>query len=390
MDPYYRFRSVRYFGALDALRCLAIVGVIWQHCPAIPLEAMAFTDTGASGVALFFVLSGFLITTLLLREESATGAINLRNFYVRRTLRIFPLYYAVLCLYTILVILLEHNAAGRLFIHNLPYYITYTNNWFVDLVVNEDGQRRVIFIFAWSLATEEQFYLMWPSVMKFFRRRTAIMILVATMVTDLSLTFAFGRADIPTSGLERLLRIATSPSTEICSGVLLALALDSKSSFAAAWRFLGKTWSAPLAAAIALVVVLWPGNVSTGWYVAQSAAFTMLIASCVIREDHGLSWLLRLPMLTRVGVVSYGMYLLHMLAVNAVRAILPRVGIDSPPLTFVLALLSAYILAEISYRVFESPILRLKARFRDGKPGEVGAPLTLASSVAVADQEHGR
>ena len=228
IEPYDRFRAVRYFGSLDALRCLAIVGVIWQHSPAIPHAAMPFSDAGASGVGLFFVLSGFLITTLLLREESATGGINLRDFYVRRTLRIFPLYYAVLGLYTVLVLLLEHNAAGRLFINNLPYYITYTSNWFVDLIVNEDGQRRVIFVFAWSLATEEQFYLFWPSIMKFFRRRTAIVILLSVMVTDLSLSFAFGRAEIPASGLERLLRIATSPSTEICCGVLLALAMHSK------------------------------------------------------------------------------------------------------------------------------------------------------------------
>jgi peptidoglycan/LPS O-acetylase OafA/YrhL len=146
--PYEDFRAVKHFASLDALRCLGIIGVIWQHSPGLPREAMPFTDAGASGVALFFVLSGFLITTLLLREEAATGGINLRNFYIRRSLRIFPLYYAVLALYTVLVFFLEKNAAGKLFFENLPYYLTYTNNWFVDLKLNEDGQRRVIFIFA--------------------------------------------------------------------------------------------------------------------------------------------------------------------------------------------------------------------------------------------------
>lgn len=366
MEAYERFRSVRYFGSLDALRCVGIVGVVWQHCPPIPLAATPFTDAGASGVGLFFVLSGFLITTLLLREESATGRINLRNFYIRRTLRIFPLYYAVLSLYTVLVLLLEHNAAGRLFIQNLPYYLTYTSNWFVDLIVNEDGQRRVIFIFAWSLATEEQFYLFWPSIMRFFRRRTAVIILLSVMTIGVVLKFALGTEEIPTSALERLVRIAESPSTEICAGVLLALAMHCTEGFSAIWRFLGHIWSAPISAAIALAVVLWPGRASTGWYVVQAAAFSVLVASCVIREDHGLAWFLRARILSRIGVVSYGMYLLHMLAVNSVRMILPRFGIDSPILTFVLALLLAYTSAEISYRMFESPILRLKSRFRGG------------------------
>ena len=134
-------------------------------------RSVPFTSIGASGVSLFFVLSGFLITTLLLREHDAHGRIGLRDFYARRALRIFPLYFAVLALYAAITFLTERDAQGhlngaaRLFASNLPYYATYTNNWFVDLKLNEDGQRRVIFIFAWSLATEEQFYAFWPPVL---------------------------------------------------------------------------------------------------------------------------------------------------------------------------------------------------------------------------------
>lgn len=362
-DRYNQFRSIGYFGSLDALRCLAIVAVIWQHSPAIPHDAMPLTDAGASGVALFFVLSGFLITTLLLREDEGTGGISLRNFYMRRTLRIFPLYYAVLGLYALLVALLEHNAAGRLFFQNLPYYLTYTTNWFVDLKLNEDGQRRVIFVFAWSLATEEQFYLFWPPIMKFCRRAVAISILLAVVFVDLALTFAFGIVDVPETTVQRLLRIAQSPSTEICFGVLLAIALHAKAGFAAAWRVLGKQWSAPATLVLLAAIAMWPGGATPGWYLAQAMALTAFLAACVIREDHGVAAFLTTPFLARVGVVSYGMYLLHMLSVNSVKVIFARIGVESAPALFVLAVLAAYFSAEMSYRLFESPILRLKKRF---------------------------
>jgi peptidoglycan/LPS O-acetylase OafA/YrhL len=363
MEPYDQFRSIRYFGSLDALRSLAIIGVIWQHFPAIPHADMPFTDAGAAGVGLFFALSGFLITTLLLREEDATGEISLRKFYLRRSLRIFPLYYAVLGIYTVLVLLREHNAAGRLFFSNLPYYLTYTSNWFVDLIVNEDGQRRVIFIFAWSLATEEQFYLFWPVVFRFLRRHLAIALLVAIMVADIALTFSFGRGNVPESWQERLLKIATSPSTEICCGVLWALALHSKKGFPIAWKLLGYRWSAPAAGALALAVMLWPGTASAGWYLAMALVLSLLVTTCVIREDHGLAWFLQLKPLVRVGVVSYGVYMLHMLAVNAIKVVLPHHVSGSSALSFLLAVTLAYIMAEISFRLFESPILRMKARF---------------------------
>jgi len=377
VTPYEEFRSVRHFASLDALRCFGIIGVIWQHNPGFPLEVMPFTDAGISGVALFFVVSGFLITTLLLREESETGNINLRNFYIRRSLRIFPLYYAVLALYAILVFYLEKNAAGKLFFENLPYYLTYTNNWFVDLKLNEDGQRRVIFIFAWTLATEEQFYLLWPSIMKFFRRHVAIIILLSIMAADVVLEFIFGRNDLPQNTTERLLRIATSPSTEICAGVLLAISLHTKKGFEFIWKVLGHPRSAWIAGIMAFTIINWPGPANSGWRLCQAIIFTIFVAACVVREDHGLSNVLNRKILIRIGVVSYGMYLLHMLAVNTVKQILPSIGIDSSLFSFLLAVAFAYIAAEISFRFYETPMLNLKKRFNAMRP-----EYTRASSIS--------
>src|SRR6185503_13092808 len=162
MSGYQAYRSTKFFGSLDGLRALSILAVIWHHCgwQKVPGE-WALAGTGYLGVHLFFVISGFLITTLLLREKEDTGRISLRDFYIRRTLRIFPLYYTVIGLYVVTVFLFEKNPAdAREFFGNLPFFLTYTSNWFVQL------EGRVIFYFAWSLAAEEQFYLVWPTVEK--------------------------------------------------------------------------------------------------------------------------------------------------------------------------------------------------------------------------------
>jgi hypothetical protein len=166
MDRHRSFLDQRYFPLLDGLRCLAILGVVWYHAAA-PSYASGPLSRGFEGVSLFFVISGFLITTLLLREQSETGDISLRSFYLRRTLRIFPVYYGVLAFYALLVFLQErHSTAGAQFWHNLPFFMTYTSDWFV----NADSDR-VIFLFSWSLATEEQFYLFWPWIIRSARGR---------------------------------------------------------------------------------------------------------------------------------------------------------------------------------------------------------------------------
>src|SRR5450631_4176118 len=102
------YLATRHFGALDGLRCFSIVPVVWHHCTPRPLPGLL--GKGPAGVDLFFCISGFLITTLLLREKSRTGQIALHGFYVRRALRILPLYYAVLLSYVAFAALLPRSA----------------------------------------------------------------------------------------------------------------------------------------------------------------------------------------------------------------------------------------------------------------------------------------
>lgn len=135
---HIEFRNRRIFGSLDGLRALSVVAVIWHHTTGPHVSALL--ASGPHGVTLFFAISGFLIVTLLLRERDRAGRIDLKAFYIRRSLRIFPLYYAVIAVYTLLVCVVErNNPVGREFFNNLPFFLIYTSNWFVLL------EGRVIF-----------------------------------------------------------------------------------------------------------------------------------------------------------------------------------------------------------------------------------------------------
>jgi peptidoglycan/LPS O-acetylase OafA/YrhL len=124
---YQQFRETKYFASLDGLRAISILAVIWYHVP----ELRPIWLTGFLGVHLFFVISGFLITTILLREKEQFGRISLRNFYVRRTLRIFPAYYLTLVLFLVMCCAVPELRANGLatYVHNLPSFATYTSNW---------------------------------------------------------------------------------------------------------------------------------------------------------------------------------------------------------------------------------------------------------------------
>src|ERR1700737_4925463 len=110
------FSRVRFFKSLDGLRALSILGVLWMHAWFVSgpeylhqLERIPVLRMGTFGVDVFFGISGFLITTLLLRGRSKNGKVSLRSFYLRRSLRIWPLYYATLFFYVLLVTLLQRG-----------------------------------------------------------------------------------------------------------------------------------------------------------------------------------------------------------------------------------------------------------------------------------------
>jgi peptidoglycan/LPS O-acetylase OafA/YrhL len=350
-SDYQVFRGTRHFASLDALRCLSVLAVIWHHAS---VHTYLFTSRGYRGVDLFFAISGFLITTLLLREKDRFGKISLRDFYMRRSLRIFPLFYAVLLLYTVLVWFAEKDPeVSRGFWHNLPYFATYTSNWFVNLTGGH-----VIFYFAWSLAAEEQFYFVWPWVERFMNAAVAAGTMVGVIV--LVLLVRLGACEGVLGKTSPLNTIFDNIPLAICFGVLVAHMLHHERGYRWARRVLGYRWCSVAALALVLVMCAVPDSCGK---LDVAVPMALLVATCVIREDHWLAPLMRWRVLVHCGTVSYGVYLMHMLAHNAVERVLTSMHMDYLAVNYVLTTCVAVGGASVSFYTYERFFLKFKAKF---------------------------
>ena len=361
------FLARRSFASLDGIRCLSIVAVVWHHTVA-GVSWLPATKRGFLGVDMFFVVSGFLIVTLLLRERDRTGGISLRRFHTRRALRIFPAYYGVLMVLVVaLGVFRRDGALARPFFDELPYYLTYTSNW-VEL--------HTLLAISWSLAAEAQFYLVWPPVEK-FAGRIAIPILLAIIAANQLVNFgAVNAATLARIGLHGDLPMLQATFTPICLGVGVAHLLHSSGGFSAASRALSSRWASPLALAPIVALCLVPSaDISGLLRLLIQLAMALFLCACVVREDHGMRRVLCSPAIVRIGVISYGVYLYHLFGRHVAEVLLESTGLDAPLLRFAATLLLAVAVAEISFRYYETPFLRMKdwlaarAAFRHGAAG---------------------
>lgn len=315
---------------LDALRFGAFLLVFLHH--ALPHSSSeiagsrivaqgvaAFARAGALGVDLFFALSAYLITELLLREQRATGALDTRAFYVRRILRIWPLYF--FALFVLAPLMGEPLPA-------LPYALL-AGNWVCAFA----GFPASAFALLWSVSIEEQFYLVWPWIMG---RRSAIAMLVIASVTRIVL--AATGAIHPGVWCNTLARL-----DPIAGGALLSFLLA------------GRTPELSAIERIALVCAgalgfLGAGGFAPhdGWAIVVSYPVAAASAAAILYASLGVP--MRSRVLGYLGKISFGLYVFH----AGVLKLVPF----APA-----ALLLTIAFAAVSYRFLESPFLRLKERF---------------------------
>lgn len=357
---YARYIATQHLPGLDGLRGLAILPVIWHH--ATPRLLPGVLGKGAVGVDLFFALSGFLITTLLLRELRRTGRVGLGAFYARRSLRIFPLYYVVLGFYVLRALQTQAGSAtARHFLHGLPYHASYTANWFLDYAVPHP----VMFAFSWSLCVEEQFYWIWPGVVGFVRNRGLLVgLMSAAIALDAFAEHAAFASWLPPGSLG--LRMLTSFAAPIGCGSVVALALDAPRSFAPVRWLLGWRAAAPCLLLLSLFWLCIPATP----YLSLSVTLAALVGAVALRPDNGLAWLLEWSPLRKLGVLSYALYLLHVTALGLVRRFLPQFA-EQALVVFGLGLPLSLLFAEVMHRAVEQPCLRLRSRFRPASAGEL-------------------
>jgi peptidoglycan/LPS O-acetylase OafA/YrhL len=366
-DAYRTFERTKFFGSLNGIRAICCLLVIKSHsgwdC------GIRIFDSPGLGVELFFVISGFLIVTLLLREREKTGTIRLRDFYARRSLRIFPIYYASIII-TLLI------SVGLLAAHR-PHTIHYYQWAFVVLLTYTQD-----FIFVplgsfhpcWSLAMEEQFYLMWPTVEKLASTTVRWAALVAIVALSELENFGVFNGAIhrlyhnPHATLEPLFQMTFTP---IALGVCIAHCFHHPRSFRAAYRVVGYRWSWMIwVALLALIFHVAPADMAGIPRLSVHLIAGLLLASLVIREDHFAAPFLKLPWLARIGVISYGLYLYHEWVLDYSHKFIERAigrlgaAVALPELRFLCVAMLGIAVAELSFRCFEQPILRRRARFQ--------------------------
>jgi peptidoglycan/LPS O-acetylase OafA/YrhL len=331
--PFERFLGMRRFPALDGLRGVAALMVIAYHFGGRDYHWLS----GWTGIQIFFVLSGFLITTLALREESSAGRISLRNFWIRRLFRILPVYLVVL----VAMISTTYRRGGpdwTLLQESLPNYVTFTN---------EFGHIESPWMLSWTLGIEQKFYLLWPLIAFGVALSAQVRLLIIGLVAGALTVAASGWGEAPGSpasyvsilvgcalavvmhtpaGFNRL-RPLMSPTGRT---VVLVVFLGAQLLLARSYAMVGEL--ATIAYVIVVAAVL-PGLVTGG-------------ATATALSTRPFRWL---------GARSYSLYLGQVLAAWTVYALLP----DLSATGMVIATMAVGIIgADFLYRYVESPMIR--------------------------------
>jgi peptidoglycan/LPS O-acetylase OafA/YrhL len=364
-EDVHAYRARRHIPELDGVRALCILGVLSSH---MADKAVWHWLSGGLGVNVFFVLSGYLITLLALREERANGSLSLGAFYVRRTLRIFPLYYLAVLVYCGLLFATSWGSALKAnFAAALPYYLGYFQEvpYAFDVIA---AGRNSPFGHAWSLGIEEKYYLVWP-VLAFglwawrptARLRGTIVLLLAFTAMQ-----SIGRLDSGVAAWQP--EILLYPYSHILWGCLLAILLEDER-----W-FRRLAWLGTPIGMVLCLVAFAAAQLGYGAYsgtfrevvILHALATTTLLAA-ILTGTGPVQWMLRTRPMVFVGRISYGMYLFHGLGISAAQKVLrPDSGrLELSVLAFVVAAAVTMLTASILAVLIERPCIRLGRRWSD-------------------------
>lgn len=352
----------RHMPALDGLRAIAILIVMVYHLEWLIPQLHPYVKGGFLGVDVFFVLSGFLITSILLSEKEKTGGISLLNFYIRRCLRLIPAFWLFLIgIYVFGSFLLPQFQADLVYGRNdFLYAITYTMNWFSATNTGFDSNLN----HSWSLAIEEQFYIIWSLILftafsgKWKNRH--ILLLTLGLIAVLCLSRVI-RASEGTNW--RVLYYSTDTRID-------SLLMGCTASMLFVWKILtadviNRAWFRLLllGSVIGSLVVLFAfSHESTGLYIVGLPVFTITIAIMLFwlasSENTVVHRLLSNNVLRWIGNLSYSLYLWHYLMYEYAK----KEFIPSGSQIFV-AVGLAFAMAASSYYLVEKPFLRLKFQF---------------------------
>lgn len=359
----------RHFHTFDALRFFAFFKVFLLHLPITAFPWFTYIRAGGGiGVQFFFVLSGFLITYIILEEKSRTVQFNLRHFFARRILRIWPLYYLMILVafltpwLTEQVLNVSTSAEG------------YEPDWWMSLLFLENYKMMITgshpnvspLGVMWSLCIEEHFYIIWGLLLYFIPvRKLPVVIVCSVLIGYISRYFYVGYG-IPA------LDIFTNIDLFAFGAVPAYLLITRR--FATENALLRVPyWAKLLFTAILLIVVQVCSQYTNDdhafvtFTTVLGVLFAILISFTI--PQHTRFRIGDKNILSRLGLYTYGLYLYHTIIISLLKALYPALGLstDTPGgavLFIIIALLATIGCSMVSYYIFERPFLKLKKWFR--------------------------
>lgn len=360
MRSYEDYRQRRYFSELDGLRAVSVLLVFTTHLDVLFWDRLH----GNTGVTVFFVLSGYLITTLCLREEAASGRLDLASFYVRRVFRIYPLYVVVLALYSVLILALGMASDRRAaFLDSLPYYLGFLPE---QALLASTGVEPP-FSGAWSLGIEEKFYFVWPLL--------GFVVLAGRFVPRVVTLLALGTVFAAAPAVGTVGHLVT-PYALIAMGCVAGLLLHDPRWYARL-AVLGRP--RVLGCLIVSVLVI---QVTVPWiqlgrplYVAYGLPVAALLVGLVVTRTSAPTRLSARP-LVFLGRISYAFYLTHNFAINGAQSALPGTDVAQGVVAPALALVVAIALAWLLHVTVEKPLIRVGHRLARRRKELRSVPVT--------------
>lgn len=363
-----------YFANLDALRFIAFFMVLAQHAglkgvlSVLPQDffgrIVSLVCSGDKGVSFFFVLSGFLITYLLIREHNKNSRIDVLSFYVRRMLRIWPLYYLVLFLgFVVLPAGLRFAGYSAEFSDDPWYYVFFLGNFDIINLSHEDLLSKSFQVvgITWSVAIEEQFYLFWPLI--FLMKRNFLKYAFIVIVLISWIFRAVNQGDYSVIYYHTL-----SVFSDFAVGGFLAYC---SIEFPVMRSFLSRMKKRYIALVYGLsLIYLLYGPGLFGYLKGLDRLLTSLVFAFVIFEQcfiiNPIVNFGKMKVVSFLGKISYGLYLYHFVGMLVVSGFFKWIGISSKAsafnglLYFVISLATTALIASISYHYYESFFLRIK------------------------------